>query len=334
MEDIDFMKGMGRILITGATGFVGTHLVRRMQTLGAEVRVLVRPGADIAHLHGERIEIFYGDLSDAASLAGLCKDTDQIFHLATTQQFGLSENRVFDINVAGTQHLLDQAIQSGVRRIVLVSSGGIHRNDSGQPVREGSPFRETNIYFKSKIEAEAIARDLFRNDPGRLTIVRPGAVYGPGDRRLLKLFRAVTRGRFVMIGTGNTRVHPVYIDDLIDGLLLAGSDSGRGETFLLSGPDILPLREWVGMMARAAGKTPPRWRIPAGPVSMAAALCENLCRPFGILPPLNRRRLGFFLNHRSYDLTKARTLLDYEPRISVEEGTRRTLEWYKSHGWL
>jgi nucleoside-diphosphate-sugar epimerase len=137
-----------------------------------------------------------------------------------------------------------------------------------------------------------------------------------------------------MIGTGNTRVHPVYIDDLIDGLLQAGSDSGRGETFLLSGPGALPLREWVGVMARTAGKTPPRWTIPAGPVFMAATLCESLCRPFDIVPPLNRRRLGFFLNHRSYDITKARAVLGYDPRISVEEGTRRTLEWYKSHGWL
>jgi len=334
VEDIDFMKGTQRIVITGATGFVGTHLVHRMQTLGAEVRVLVRPDGDVARLRGKKIEFFYGDLSDAASLAGLCKDTDQIFHLAATQQFGLSGDRFFDINVAGTQRLLDQAIQNGVRRVVLVSSGGIHRNDSGEPVREASPFRETNIYFKSKIEAEAIARDLFRNDAGRLTVVRPGAVYGPGDFRLLKLFRAVTRGRFIMIGTGDTRVHPVYIDDLIDGLLRAGSDMGRGETFLLSGPDILRLREWVGVIARVAGKTPPRWTIPAGPVSMAATLCESLCRPFGIVPPLNRRRLGFFLNHRSYDLTKARDLLGYAPRISVEEGTRRTLGWYKSNGWL
>jgi nucleoside-diphosphate-sugar epimerase len=334
VENIYFMKGIHRIVITGATGFVGTHLVHRMQKLGAEVRVLIRPGADLAHLRGERIEFFHGDLSDAGSLDGLCKDADQIFHLAATQQYGLSEDRFFDINVAGTQRLVDQAIRYGVPRVVLASSGGIHRNDNGEPVREESPLRETNIYFKSKIKAEAIARDLFRKDPGCLTIVRPGAVYGPGDRRLLKLFRAVARARFVMIGTGDTRVHPVYIDDLIDGLLEAGSDSGRGETFLLSGPDNIPLREWVGVMARTAGKTPPRWTIPAGPVFMAASLCEFLCRPIGIVPPLNRRRLGFFLNHRSYDLTKARKLLGYDPRISVEEGTRRTLEWYKGHGWL
>jgi nucleoside-diphosphate-sugar epimerase len=334
VEDIYFMKETQRIVITGATGFVGTHLVHKMREIGARVRVLVRPSADVAHLRGEKVELFYGDLRDAASLDGLCKDIDQIFHLAATQQFGLSECQFLDINVGGTQRVLEQAIQNGVRRVVLISSGGIHRNDCGEPVCEESPLRESNIYLKSKIKAEAIARDIFRTDPGRLTIVRPGAVYGPDDFRLLKLFRAVIRGHFVMIGTGITRVHPVYIDDLIDGLLQAGSDLGRGETFLLSGPDILLLREWVHVIARAASKAPPRWTIPARPACIAATLCESLCRPFDIVPPLNHRRLGFFLNHRSYDLTKARVLLGYEPRISVEEGTRRTLEWYKCYGWL
>lgn len=328
------MKEPERIVITGSTGFIGAHLVRRIQELGVKVRVLVRPSADVAHPRGKKVELFYGDLCDAASLNGLCKGVDQVFHLAGTQQFGLSECQFLDINVGGTQRLLQQAIHNGVRRVVLVSSGGIHHNDCGEPVHEGSPLRSRDIYHESKIKAEAIARDLFRTDPGCLTIVRPGAVYGPGDRRLLKLFRALIRGYFVMIGPGTTRVHPVYIDDLVDGLLRAGSESGRGETFLLSGPDFLSLREWVSVIARAAGVAPPRWVIPAKPVCIAATLCESFCRLFGVAPSLNHRRLGFFLNHRSYDLTKARALLGYQPCISVKEGAYRTLEWYKGQGWL
>lgn len=328
------MKETQRVVITGATGFVGARLVHKMQELGANVRVLVRPSADVTHLGRGKIELFYGDLRDPASLDGLCKDTDQIFHLAATQQVGLSECEFLDINVGGTQRLLQQAIQNEVRRVVLVSSGGIHRNDCGEPVCEEAPLRASNIYLESKIKAEAIARDLFRTDPERLTIVRPGAVYGPGNRRLLKMFRAVVRGYFVMIGTGTTCVHPVYIDDLVDGLLRASSDMGRGEAFLLSGPNELSIREWVHIIAQAAGSAPPRWTIPAGPISIAATLCESLCRLINVAPPLNHRRLGFFLNHRSYDLTKARTLLGYEPRISVHVGSRRTLEWYKCYGWL
>lgn len=328
------MKETQRVVITGATGFVGTRLVHKMQELGAKVRVLVRPSADVTHLRGEQIELFYGDLSDSASLDGLCKDTDRMFHLAATQQFRLSEREFLDINVGGTQRVLQQAIQDGVRRVVLVSSGGIHRNNCGEPVCEEAPVRASNIYLESKIKAEAIARNLFCNNPRRLTIVRPGAVYGPGDRRLLKMFRAVIGGYFVMIGPGTTRVHPVYIDDLVDGLLLASSDLGGGETFLLSGPNVLSLREWVHVIARAVDAAPPRWTISVRPVSIAATLCESLCSLFGVVPPLNHRRLGFFINHRSYDLTKAQTLLGYKPRISIEEGTYQTIEWYKVHGWL
>lgn len=329
------MKEMRRIVITGATGFIGAHLVHKMQELGVRVRVLVRPSADVAHFCGENIELFYGDLRDAASLDGLCKDIDKIFHLAATQQFGLSKCQFLDINVGGTQRVLKQAIQNGVRRVVLVSSGGVHLNECGEPVCEESPIRTAgNIYLESKIKAEAIARNLFCNNPRRLTIVRPGAVYGPGDRRLLKMFRAVIGGYFVMIGPGTTRVHPVYIDDLVDGLLLASSDLGGGETFLLSGPNVLSLREWVHVIARAVDAAPPRWTISVRPVSIAATLCESLCSLFGVVPPLNHRRLGFFINHRSYDLTKAQTLLGYKPRISIEEGTYKTIEWYKVHGWL
>lgn len=324
-----------QVVVTGATGFIGAHLVQGIRELGAKVRVLVRPSADTANLRTDNVELVYGDLRDEASLAGaLCKDIDQVFHLAATQDFGLSNSRLFDINVEGTRRLLQQAIRNEVPRIVLVSSGGIHHNDSGELVCEESPLRASSPYLESKIKAEAIARHLFRADPMRLTIVRPGAVYGPGDRRLLKLFRAVIRGYFVMIGPGTRRIHPVYIDDLVDGLLRAGSESGRGETFLLSGPDMLPLRDWVGLIARTAGVATPRLAIRLGPAYIAAIICESICRVFGVTPPLNRARLGFFINHRSYDLSKARSLLRYVPRISVEDGVRRTLEWYKFHGWL
>jgi nucleoside-diphosphate-sugar epimerase len=305
-----------------------------MQEIGAKVRVLIRPNTDITHLPREKFELFYGDLRDTTSMDGLCKDVDQVYHLAATQEFGLSESQFLDINVEGTKRLIQLAIQDGVRRVILVSSGGVQHNDSGEPVHEESPLRASNIYFESKIKAEAIARDLFRTDTGRLTIVRPGFVYGGGDHRRLKLYRAVIRGYFMMIGSGTRLIHPVYVEDLVDGLLRAGSDSGRGETFLLSGPEILSLEEFASVIARTEGVTPPRWKIPVGPVRIAATLCESFCRLFGVAPPLNHRRLGFFLNHRNYDCTKARTLLEYEPRVSVKDGVRRTLDWYKSHGWL
>jgi nucleoside-diphosphate-sugar epimerase len=305
-----------------------------MQELGAKVRVLARPNTHGTRLHRDKIEVIYGDLRDKVAMVGLCKDAELVFHLGATQEFGMRDSEFLDINVGGTERLIQLAMQDGVRRFILVSSGGVHHNDSGEPVDEESPVRSSNIYFESKIQAEAIAKELYRNDPGCLTIVRPSFVYGPGDHRRLKLYRAVIRGYFMMIGSGTRYIHPVYCEDLIEGLLLAGTDSGRGETFLLGGPEVLSLQEFTDVIARAAGVPPPRWKIPVGPVRLAATLCEFLSRHFGGAPPLNQRRMGFFLNHRNYDLSKARALLGYNPRISVEDGVRRTLAWYKREGWL
>lgn len=268
------------------------------------------------------------------SLRGVCQEADLVFHLAATQHFGLSARRFLDVNVGGTRRVFADAVRSGVERFVLVSSGGIHQNDRGQPVGEESPLRAANVYLRGKIEAERVARDLYRSDPGRLRIVRPGAVYGPGDRSLLELFRSVARGHFVMIGRGTTRVHPVYVDDRVEGLLVAASDFGRGGTLLLSGPDVVSLRDWVRVIARAAGARPPRWSIPAGPVSVAASVCEWACRLRRVAPPLDHRRLAFFLDHRVYDLTRARAVLGYGPAVSIEDGVRRTLDWYRLRSLL
>jgi len=334
VEYVNFLRERGRVVVTGGTGFIGIHLVRRIRELGATVRVLVRPNSRRAPFPMDKIEVVSGDLRDNASLAGLCEDADLVFHLGATQEFGLGDSEFLDINVGGTERLIRRARQEGVRRFILVSSGGVHQNDSGETVNEESTVRSSNIYFESKIQAEAAARDLYRDDPGRLTIVRPSFVYGPGDHRRLKLYRAVVRGYFLMIGPGTRYIHPVYCEDLVEGLLLAGTDPGRGETFLLGGQEVLSLEEFVGVIARVSGVPRPRWKIPVGPVLLAAALCEALFRPFGGAPPLNRRRMGFFLNHRNYDVTKARNLLGFEPRISVEEGVRRTLDWYRREGWM
>jgi nucleoside-diphosphate-sugar epimerase len=322
------------IVITGATGFIGMSFVNRLQKRGVRCRALVRSNSRTANLIDKRVEKFFGDLRDKDSLNGLCTGASKVYHFAATQEFGLNRQSFLDVNVGGTERLFQEAIKNGVRRIVLMSSGGIHENIFGTPVKENSPIKGNNIYLESKIMAEVVAKDLFGDDLKCLTIVRPGAVYGPGDRRFLKLFRSLKRRRFVMIGPGTTQIHPVYINDLMDGLELASSNLGRGETFLLSGPKALTLKEWVSSIAQTAGVAPPRLKIPARPIIFMATLCELFCQLLNYSPPLNHRRLGFFLNHRSYNLSKAKSLLGYMPKVSIEEGAFRTLEWYTSQGWL
>ncbi len=324
----------GYAIVTGANGFIGFHLVRRLLELGTKVRVLVRSDTQRAKFYTDAIDVVVGDLRDKSSMSGLCRNADVIFHLGSTMAFDLKETDFLDINVGGTERLIQLATVERVPRFILVSSGGIHNNKFGEPVDEESEVWASNIYLDSKIQAEAIAKELYRSDPDRLSIVRPSLVYGPGDWRRLKLYRAVVRGYFMMIGSGSTLIHPVYCGDLVDGLLLAAADKGRGETFLLGGPESLSIQAFVRVIADAAGKPLLPWKIPAGPVQLVASMCESVCRTFSISPPISPRRLSFFLKHRRYDISKARRFLGYEPRTRVVEGVKRTMTWYKEQGWL
>jgi nucleoside-diphosphate-sugar epimerase len=168
-----------------------------------------------------------------------------------------------------------------------------------------------------------------------VSIVRPGAIYGEGDLRFLRLFRAIQQNRFAMIGSGRTRLHMVYVGDLVRGIMLVGSHpAARGETFLLAGAEAPTLNEIADAVADAMGARRPMLHLPVAPIYAAAALCEAVCVRLGVEPPLHRRRIGFFTHHREFDIGKARRLLSYEPRVALSEGLRRTAAWYAANGLL
>ena len=166
-------------------------------------------------------------------------------------------------------------------------------------------------------------------------VARPIGIYGPGDTRFLKMFRAIARRRFPMIGRGEVFYHLTYIDDLVDGFRRCGeTPAAAGRTYLLAGPRYTTLAELVGMIAAEFGVPPPRWRIPVAPVWLAGALCELLCVPFRIEPPLYRRRVDFFTKSRAFDGSRARLELGFEPAIDLPEGIHRTAVGYRERGWL
>ena len=165
--------------------------------------------------------------------------------------------------------------------------------------------------------------------------MRPGPIYGEGDLRFLKLYRAIDRGVFVMIGSGTPKLHLVHIDDLVDGILLcSNSGAAIGEVFILAGPRAPTLNEIVRDIAQSLGVAAPRWRVPVWPVKAAGLLCESICIPLRIEPPLHRRRVAFFTHHREFDCSKAERLLGYAPQVSPAEGIARTAQWYRSAGYL
>jgi nucleoside-diphosphate-sugar epimerase len=210
----------------------------------------------------------------------------------------------------------------------------VHGDIEHPPANEDAPLRPGDVYQETKLEGEAAARQAAAETGLPVVIARPTGIYGPGDRRLLKLFRGVARRRFFVLGSGQIYYHLTYIDDLVEGFRLCGeTPAAAGRTYILAGGEVTTLDELVALIALEAGVKPFGVHLPVWPFWAAGALCEVLCSPFGIEPPLYRRRVDFFTKSRAFDISRARTELGYEPRIGLREGIRRTLEWYRAAGW-
>jgi len=327
-----------RVLVTGATGFTGGHLARTLASRGYEVRALVRHAAKAraADLTNPGIEVVEGDLQDAESLRRAATDVDVIYNIAALyRQAGLRDDVYRAVNAEAVGTIIDAAAAAGARRVVHCSTVGVHGDVEHPPANEDAPFRPGDIYQETKLEGERIALSHAGRTGVEVVIARPSGIHGPGDRRLLKLFRGVARRRFVVLGDGRIFYHLTYIDDVVEGLRLCGEvPNASGRSYIIAGGEVRTLNDVVALVAEEAGVPPPRLHIPAWPVWVAGAACEALCSPFGISPPLYRRRVEFFTKSRAFDITRARTELGYAPAVGLREGIRRTLAWYRAHGWL
>jgi nucleoside-diphosphate-sugar epimerase len=231
--------------------------------------------------------------------------------------------------------VIEAAAASGARRVVHCSTVGVHGDIERPPANEDAPLRPGDVYQETKVEGESVARQAAADTGMALVIARPTGIYGPGDRRLLKLFRGVARRRFVILGSGQIYYHLTYIDDLVEGFRLCGETPGAaGRTYILAGGEVTTLEELVGIVAQEAGVRRPRLHLPVWPFWAAGALCEMLCAPLGLEPPLYRRRVDFFTKSRAFDITRARAELGYAPKVGLRDGIRRTLEWYRAADWL
>lgn len=324
-----------KCLVTGATGFTGGHLARTLKAQGNTVRALARPGSKVDELAREGIEVVHGQLVNSADVEAAARGCDTIYNIAAVYRTaGHTEQHYFDVNVGGTQNVLDAARKLGCERVVHCSTIGVHGHVENPPANESYRFAPDDAYQRSKLAAEKIVAQA--QQAGQPAVIfRPGAIYGEGDTRFLKLFSAIAKRRFVMIGSGKTRLHLVHVDDLVDGIILCGTrPEALGETFILAGPQAPTLNEIAALVAQATGASPPRFHIPVFPIYAAGWLCEMLCVPFGIDPPLHRRRVGFFTHHREFDCSKAKLRIGYAPRIEPAEGIRRTARWYAQQGML
>lgn len=325
-----------RVLVTGASGFTGGHLAQTFAGRGYAVRALVRQKAQADELARSGIEPILGALEDRAALARAARDINVVYHMAAVyRQAGIPASTYRAVNATAVGDLIEASAGAGVQRLVHCSTVGVHGDIERPPANEDAPVRPGDIYQRTKVEGEELARDAARRTGLPVTIARPSGIYGPGDRRLLKLFRGIARRRFVVLGSGNIFYHLTYIDDLVNGLRLCGEvPAAANRTYILAGGEVTTLNELMTLIAGEAHVEPPTLKLPVWPFWLAGAVCEAVCVPLGIEPPLYRRRVDFFTKSRAFDITRARQELGYAPQIGLREGIQKTLAWYRERGWL
>lgn len=325
------------VLITGATGFTGTHLVRRLVESGAKVRAIARPSSDRDALKDLPVEWFIGEVFDPELVEKAMQGVQFVFHIATLyRKPSADENEHRLVHVESTKLLAAAALkQPDFRRFVHVSTVGVHGHIEHPPADENTPFAPGDEYQRTKAEAERWLMDFSANHKLDYTIIRPCAIYGPGDKRLLKLFRMARRRWCPIIGNKPCLYHLIHVDDLVAIMIRAATHpAAAGEAFIAGDPAPVPLDELLGMMANAQNRETSIIRLPMAPFWVAAIACEAICKPLDINPPLYRRRLKFFTNDRSFNTNKLQSTLGYSCMHTPETGLRATSAWYQNKGWL
>ena len=328
-----------RLLVTGGTGFIGSHLAEVGRRRGADVVVLGLTGrpeeqANAALLSRAGVEVLSGSITDAELCRRAARGATHIFHLAVAMREGGKGDEFFEsINLDGTRHLLEAASMQRVERLVYCSTIGIYGHKAPGITREDSPLAPGNIYERTKVSAELLVRDFAEHCGVPSVILRPADVYGPRDQRLLKLFKGVARGRFPLFGSGKGRRHMVYVDDVVSAFFKACErDEALGERLIVAGPSACTLSELLDEIAHATGSRRYGVRLPLAPMLGLAAAVEDVSAALGIDPPIYRRRMDFFHSDSEFDTSRARRVLGWEPKVDLREGIRRTLKDYRASG--
>jgi nucleoside-diphosphate-sugar epimerase len=326
------------VLVSGGTGFVGSHLVRRLLDRGHRVTTLdPHPGLNDGDLSAHGATLVRGSVTNPADVERVMRGQEIVFHLASP--FGdilQPDSAYWDIEVNGTRNVLASAERYGVRRVVHCSTQGVHGTLADPPGNEDSPIAPRDYYCFAKAEGEKVCREFLERGLD-LVIIRPTSVYGPGDTRgWLKLYRLVAKGWFLMIGDGRTYNHPVYVDNLVDCFELAGdAPEAKGRTYIAGDDRAVTLEELVRAVAAAMETNVRIVRFPWYGIAWGtAAVVEAAFKHARTRPPVFRRRLSWFTTNRWFEIERARRELAYEPRVSLPVGLARTAEWYRDNGYL
>jgi len=325
------------VLITGATGFVGSHVAEALARRGDAVRALARPGADTAALEKFGATVVRGDLSEPESLKPAAAGADVVVHCAAKVGDWGPADDYRRVNVEGLRALFDATLGRPLHRFVHVSTLGVYeaRHHYGTDETEPLPDKHIDGYTQSKVEAERLALQYHRKQGVPVTILRPGFVYGPRDRTLLPRIANRLRERSVIyIARGRYALNTTFVGNLADAVLLAvDSPQAPGEVFNITDGEFVSKRRFFEAVADGLGVPRPK-SFPPIPVWLARILAnwreakfrrENRPRP----PRITQAQLKFAGLNLDFSIAKARTRLGYTPRVLFDEGMKQTTDWFK-----
>ena len=325
-----------KVFVTGATGFIGSHLVEALVQRGAQVRCLVRNRRHLGWVKDLPVEFVVGNCQEKNSLIQGVTDVDQVFHLAGVTT-AVKEKTYFEVNALGTENLVQACIENNTRLqkfIYLSSQAAAGPCRRGERKRESDPCEPVSPYGKSKLLGEELALSHSHELP--LLILRPCAVYGPRDKGFYALFECLSKGIKPCLSDHDQHISMCYVEDLVRAILLAAeTQTESGEILFLSDGHDYRMDEIGDIFAHAMEVSALQLRLSKRMLFGMAFFAECFSRVSGKPSIMNRGKVEEMIQKNWLcDITKARALLGFEPWISLARGAKLAVDWYKEENWL
>lgn len=325
------------VLVTGGTGFTGTVLLQQLAATGCTIRAIARKTSKRESLSHIPIEWIEGNIYDSETIEAASESVNYVINLAAAYREAKIQDHVYhDVHVKGTQLLARACLKNqNFKRFLHVSTVGVHGHIDTPPANENTDYNPGDIYQETKTIAEKWLIDFSNAEKLPITIVRPAAIYGPGDHRLLKIFKFGKLPIAPLIGYTQGLYHLIHVDDLCRFILLAASETETlGQIYICGNAEATSIKEIIETTAERLGRKPRFLRLPAWPFFLLGDICEKICKPLGIEPPIYRRRVAFFTKDRSFNTEKMRSIKNFSYKFDNKSGIKNTVDWYLDSNWL
>jgi len=332
-----------KIVVTGATGFIGSHLVENLLERGYDTSVLVRSPTTqrryrLSWLNEGRAKVFHGDVTDASKVEEAVKGADVVFHLAALLgRWGIPEQQYFRVNVFGTQVVLKQSAKANVDQVIYLSSTGVMGRLKSIPGDVSDPCNPTTPYERSKYQAELLVKRGITEKNIPATVVRSTHVYGPGDPHTLQLYKMMKKWKILpLVGGGKNLFQPIYVTDLVLALIscMENKEASGSKVYIVAGNRIVTFREFLMLSARTMNVATRDFNVPTALAQMVGTFSEKACQFLGLTPVITQSRIEFFTRSHVYNTSQIMSDLGWSPKTEIETGLRESIEWYGAQGLL